>query len=235
MLALTAGNPSGPAVEREAVDAEQAAADVDVLAIDAHEAVDLARRSSPCRRSEPLKTNENGIVGKPAEPTVAPGGSVAADACVAGAGVPASTGGVEDDELDELLDDDAPPVDPVGGRAGGVRRASTAAGPWPPAADSFSERKSIRRVVRRGSAAGRSARAARRSWARPCRAWRPSRSPCRSGPWPAAPCAAFCCAVGELLAGRVDLRLQVGGLLALGRQAHEPEAGERRRPRARRR
>ena len=33
----------------------------------------------------PLKTNENGIVGKPAEPTVAPGGSVAAAACVAGA------------------------------------------------------------------------------------------------------------------------------------------------------
>ena len=33
----------------------------------------------------PLKTKENGMVGKPAEPTVAPGGSVAAAACVAGA------------------------------------------------------------------------------------------------------------------------------------------------------
>src|SRR6188472_3610729 len=62
------------------------------------------RCTSPKKRSmskkEPLKTNENGIVGKPAEPTVAPGGSVAAAACVAGAG---DDGVLELDELPPVL------------------------------------------------------------------------------------------------------------------------------------
>ena len=47
----------------------------------------------------PLKTKEKGIVGKPAEPTVAPGGSVAAAAWVAGRGgcAAAEAAGVADE------------------------------------------------------------------------------------------------------------------------------------------
>src|SRR5436309_2439319 len=40
------------------------------------------------RKKLPSKVNENGIVGKPAGPTTAPGGSVAVAACAAAAGWP---------------------------------------------------------------------------------------------------------------------------------------------------
>jgi hypothetical protein len=125
-------------------------------------------------KNEPLKTNENGIVGKPAEPTVAPGGSDAAAAWVAGADAVPLVLGVDDEDDDELLpledelplddepllddepaldddelpdededeeppDEDAPPVAPVAPPAGAV-----AVGPWPPLADSLSDRKSMR-------------------------------------------------------------------------------------------
>jgi hypothetical protein len=90
------------------------------------------------------------MVGNPADPTVAPGGSVAAAAWVAGAGLLVEGVALEDelleddesddDELDddELLDD-APPVDPLAGVVG------AAVGPWPlPPAEILTERKSMR-------------------------------------------------------------------------------------------
>ena len=86
----------------------------------------------------PVKRKVNGMVGKPAEPTVAPGGRVAAAAWVAGAGVV-----VEGVELVEL---DAPPVpeDAPVAAAGVVEAVLVGEGPWPPAAETFSERKSMR-------------------------------------------------------------------------------------------
>src|SRR4029453_8247998 len=77
----------------------------------------------------PSKTKAKGMVGNPADPTVAPGGSVAAAAWVAGGGLLVEGVALEDelleddesddDELDddELLDD-APPVDPLAGVVG---------------------------------------------------------------------------------------------------------------------
>ena len=129
----------------------------------------------------PVKRKVNGMVGKPAEPTVAPGGSVAAAAWVAGAGVV-----VDGVELVEL---DAPPVPEdgaVGRRRGGGRRCWWARGPGrrrprPSASGSRCGRCATR------PAAGRPARAAHRSWARPCRASRCPRSPRCSGPWPSRP------------------------------------------------
>ena len=88
----------------------------------------------------PVNWNTNGMVGKPAEPTVAPGGSVAAAACVAGADAPAAGVLVDDVELD------APPVPEAApsAAAGVVAAVLVGAGPWPPAAEIFSERKSMR-------------------------------------------------------------------------------------------
>jgi hypothetical protein len=91
------------------------------------------------------------MVGKPAEPTAAPGGSVAAAAWVAGAG-DAVAGVDEEPELDaEAVADDpwlaeapeapealAPPAAAVAAGAG------AGAGPWPPPPETFSEVKSIR-------------------------------------------------------------------------------------------
>ena len=95
----------------------------------------------------PLKTKAKGMVGKPAEPTVAPGGSVAAAAWVAGAGcVVAGAAGVADEPPEEEL--------ARGGAGRGRRRRSQQApraprppagvGPWPPPPEIFSEVKSIR-------------------------------------------------------------------------------------------
>jgi hypothetical protein len=83
------------------------------------------------------------MVGKPAAPTAAPGGSAAADACVAGAGVVVA-GAAPDASVppvdDELFAEPSPAV--VAALAAGV--AAAGAGPWPPEADTFNERKSIR-------------------------------------------------------------------------------------------
>ena len=172
----------------------------------------------------PLKTNENGIVGKPAEPTAAPGGSVAAAACVAGAG---GRAGVSRRRRARRADGcRRRRRGRCRGRGGGVGRR----GPPPPAPRSSASGSRCERCATR-SAAGRAATAARRSWARPCRAARRRGVVARrSGPWPSARLArAVCWASVEALLGRAIWRLQVGGLLALGREAEEPEAGQRRR------
>src|ERR671936_128224 len=127
MLAVTAGNPPGPA----------SSAKPSMLSSRPRTSICLpltrtsrftSRMNRSMSKNEPLKTKENGIVGNPAAPTVAPGGRVAADAWVAGADVPLVAPGVEaedallDDEDEEelllddeepLLDEDVPPVDVV--------------------------------------------------------------------------------------------------------------------------
>src|SRR4051812_35158597 len=91
----------------------------------------------------PLKTNEKGMVGKPAEPTVAPGGSVAAAAWVAGAGdaaAGAAAAGVADEPPEAEADGLAPPAAALAAGAA----AAAGVGPWPPPPETFSEVKSIR-------------------------------------------------------------------------------------------
>src|SRR5919201_1210067 len=110
MLAVTAGNPPGPA----------SSAKPSMLSSRPRTSICLpltrtsrftSRMNRSMSKNEPLKTKENGIVGNPAAPTVAPGGRVAADAWVAGADVPLVAPGVEAE--DALLDEDVPPVDVV--------------------------------------------------------------------------------------------------------------------------
>src|SRR5262245_48953254 len=95
-----------------------------------------SRKKFSMSKNEPLKTNEKGIVGKPAEPTAAPGGSVAAEACVAGAGAGA-------EPLDED-DDDVPPLLLAALAVFAGVDGVEATGPCPPPPDTFSERKSMR-------------------------------------------------------------------------------------------
>jgi hypothetical protein len=97
--------------------------------------------------------NANGIVGNPAEPTVAPGGSVAVVAWVGVAAV-LEAAGVEDEDDDELLDEEDEPLDeeellddvpPPLDTAPAVAAAGVAGvGPCPAPADSFRELKSMR-------------------------------------------------------------------------------------------
>ena len=89
----------------------------------------------------PLKTKEKGIVGKPAEPTVAPGGSVAAAAWVAGAGGVAPRRPAWPTSLPTRSADGLAP--PVAAVAAGAADAA-GVGPWPPLPAIFSEVKSIR-------------------------------------------------------------------------------------------
>jgi hypothetical protein len=87
----------------------------------------------------PLKTNENGMVGKPAEPTAAPGGRDAVAACVAGAGV-AVVLGVVDPAPPVLEDPDAASLLATAAEvAAGVDGAA-----WVPDPAIFSALKSIR-------------------------------------------------------------------------------------------
>ena len=88
----------------------------------------------------PSKVNVNGIVGKPAGPTVAPGGSAAAASCVAGAGVVVVPAVVEVDEEDELEDEEADELPLAGGVAAAGAGAAVAAAPL--LAFSLNERKS---------------------------------------------------------------------------------------------
>jgi hypothetical protein len=104
----------------------------------------------------PSNSNENGIVGKPAEPTLEPGGRPAAADCVAGTPVAGVVDVVlEDDDVDVLedeeeLDDDDASVDvpedddepPADDRAAACCAAG-AAGAGVPDAASLIERKSM--------------------------------------------------------------------------------------------
>src|SRR3954454_15901904 len=109
------------------------------------------RWTSPKKRSMskkvPLKTNEKGRVGNPAEPTVAPGGSVAAAACVAGAGdAAAEAAGVADEPPEEEADGEAEAdglAPPAAALAAGAA-AAAGVGPWPPPPETFNEVKSMR-------------------------------------------------------------------------------------------
>ena len=86
-------------------------------------------------KNEPSKMNVNGIVGKPAAPTVAPGGSAAAASWVAGAGVAPRPGSTRRRRRARLRR--------VGSRRRRRRRGrGGAAGALAPLLSSFSERKS---------------------------------------------------------------------------------------------
>src|SRR3954465_11654963 len=105
-LALTFGKPPGPATR-----AKPSMLSSRPSASTCLPSTRTKRWTSPKKRSMskkvPLKTNEKGMVGKPAEPTVAPGGSVAAAACVAGAGdaaAGAEAAGVADEPPEEEAD-----------------------------------------------------------------------------------------------------------------------------------
>ena len=140
MLALTFGKPPGPATRLKPSTLSRRPSASTSLPL-----TRTKRWTSPKKRSMsknvPLKTKEKGIVGKPAEPTVAPGGSVAAAAWVAGAGgVDAEAAGVADEPPDADADGFAPPVAAVA--AGAADAAGV--GPWPPLPAIFSEVKSIR-------------------------------------------------------------------------------------------
>ena len=178
-VGLHAGEPGRARREREGVDAQQAPADVDALAVEAHEGVDLVEELLHVEKL-PVKRKVNGMVGKPAEPTVAPGGRVAAAAWVAGAGV-VSRAWSSSSSMPHRCPRRRrwPPL-------GWWRRCWWARGPGrrrprPSASGSRCGRCATR------PAADRAARAAHRSWARPCRAARCPRSPCRSASWPSHP------------------------------------------------
>src|ERR671939_188926 len=101
MLAFTLGNPPGPASRSKPSRLSRRP----LTSMRSPWTVTKCWTSSKKRsmsKKLPLKTNANGMVGKPAEPTVAPGGSVAVAACVAGAGAL----GVVEPLVDEDEDDD---------------------------------------------------------------------------------------------------------------------------------
>ena len=79
-------------------------------------------KNVPSRKKLPSKVKENGIVGKPAGPTTAPGGSVAVAAWLAAAGVAPEAA----EPLDALE-----PLDPLAPLAGaGVAAAAPLAEFW---------------------------------------------------------------------------------------------------------
>src|SRR5690349_15417988 len=97
-------------------------------------------------KNEPLKTKENGIVGKPAEPTSAPGGSAVTAAWVAGAGAVGVLGAdeLDDDEEDEEEEEDEDELPFVDVAALAAADVVLGTGPVPLPAETFSDWKSIR-------------------------------------------------------------------------------------------
>ena len=181
MVALHAREADGPGGERERVDPQQAAADVDAACRRRGRSAGRRRRSCSMSKKLPLKRKENGIVGKPAEPTVAPGGSVAAAACVAGGRRVRRRRRRGRRRRGSTTPPSGRPTDAPAAAAGRSVAAAVSAGvgPWPPAAASFSERKSMRAGARRALQLV-DQRGSASSWARPCRASRWPRSPRRS-------------------------------------------------------
>jgi hypothetical protein len=172
----------------------------------------------------PLKTKEKGMVGKPAEPTVAPGGSVAAAAWVAGAGELAA-GVDEEPEADAAgVEDaggvaDAPEALAPPGRRGRGRALAAAAGDLQRGeVDPGGVRDGLQLVDERGEriALGHGLPQLGHRGVVLVVAGLGLTGRGR-----------LCLRGGQLLGLRGDLRLQVSRLLALGREAEEPEPGER--------